>query len=237
MSDKFKACRAACGDSSVPAAELADAAISLISVPPPPGRPPHAALRTASHTRPLLPPPQIFDLIKGMGIAKSDMMGNADVLKRQAEGNPGASVQELIKKELEQADLKKLLKGHKFQDAPAQNVCVSMLWLQRALIFICVLLETLQTEPKLKTAVDAGYAASLKQHHGFVVKGVFAAASNAAPSKEKFVGLLADEEEAAMSAITEMLPVVKEILNILGPFMKEIGAETGTYPPGYLCAA
>ena len=180
-----------------------------------------------------------------MGIAKSDMMGNADVLKRQAEANPGASVQELIKKELEQADLKKLLSGHKFKDAPlddkgknVQNVCVSMLWLQRALIFICVLLETLQTEPKLKTAVDAGYAASLKQHHGFVVKGVFATASNAAPSKEKFVGLLADEEEqeAAMSAITEMLPVVK-ILNILGPFMKEIGAETGNYPPGYLCAA
>jgi len=85
--------------------------------------------------------------------------------------------------------------------------------------------------------VDAGYAASIKQHHGFVVKGVFAAASNAAPSKEKFVGLLADEEEAAMSAITEMLPVVKDILNILGPFMKEIGAETGNYPPGYLCAA
>ena len=61
------------------------------------------------------PPPQIFDLIKGMGIAKSDMMGNADVLKRQAEANPGASVQELIKKELEQADLKKLLKGARVQ--------------------------------------------------------------------------------------------------------------------------
>jgi len=217
VSEKFNACLRACGDSSVPAAELADAAIALIS---------------------------IFDLIKGMGIAKSDMMGNADVLKRQAEANPGASVQELIKKELDQADLKKLLKGHEFKDAPlddkgkpVQNVCVSMLWLQRALIFICVLLETLQTEPKLKTAVDAGYAASIKQHHGVIVKTVFATASNAAPSKEKFVGLLADEEEAAMSAITEMLPVVKEILNILGPFMKEIGAETGNYPPGYLCAA
>ena len=85
--------------------------------------------------------------------------------------------------------------------------------------------------------MDAGYAASLNQHHGMIVRGIFAAASNAAPSKEKFVGLLADEEEAAMSAITEMLPVVKEILNILGTFMKEIGAETGNYPPGYLCAA
>ena len=57
-------------------------------------------------------------------------------------------------------------------------------WLVRALTFIQVMVKEMMADRQksLKDCVTGGYAASLKPHHGMIVKGVFAAAVKMAPS-------------------------------------------------------
>ena len=185
---------------------------------------------------------QVFDLIKGMGIAQSDMNGNATALKGFAEKNPGATLQEICDKEVASTDMKKLLKGG--------SAVVALLWLQRAMKFITVrspasityvaacneltwscrhqvLLEQLDKNrsEKMSACVMAGYEASLKKYHGFAVKQVFNVAVKAAPYRENFMAQLAPTEDEAFAQIKEILASANAVLAVNDAYLKKIGAE------------
>ncbi|KIJ63435.1 hypothetical protein HYDPIDRAFT_92765 [Hydnomerulius pinastri MD-312] len=70
-----------------------------------------------------------------------------------------------------------------------------LMWLLRGLSFTCKALQTAQADEKteLSKAFTTGYEGSLKQHHNFVVKGVFAIAMKACPYRKDFYAKLASD--------------------------------------------
>lgn len=69
-------------------------------------------------------------------------------------------------------------------------------------------------KPSVKDAVNHGYGASLKPHHGMIVKGTFSVASNAAPGRQKLIcELLGDSEEAVVPKLKALLPKIKAALD------------------------
>lgn len=197
----------------------------------------------------------MFDLIKGMGVAQSDMNGNAKALKEFAEKNPGATLQEICDKEVASTEMKKLLKGG--------SATVALLWLQRALKFITVrllsptpahhrratqgdcargasgcggwartergqvLLDALDQNrsEKMSACVMAGYEASLKKYHGFAVRQIFNVAVKAAPNRDTFMANLAPSEDEAFAQIKEILASTNAVLQVNDAYLKKIGAE------------
>ena len=73
----------------------------------------------------------------------------------------------------------------------------------------------------MKDCVSDGYAASLKPHHGMIVKGVFAAAVKMAPARDKFVEKLDDSEDACWQKISGMMPQFGAVLDNLTKFCEE----------------
>ena len=109
----------------------------------------------------------IFDLISGMSIPKGDMEGNATTLGKNLAA--GQTIEAAIEAELAAGDKKKLI-------ADGKTSTCAALWLARALYFIKGLMVALIEDgsKSLKDCVLAGYETSLKPHHGFMTKNVFA---------------------------------------------------------------
>jgi len=161
----------------------------------------------------------IFDLINGMGMPKADMEGNATTLGKNLAA--GQSVQDCVQSELDSGkDLKKLVSDGK------TSTC-ALLWLFRALVFIEGLLKALIDHPEmsLKDAVLAGYEISLKPHHGFMTKNIFAVAVKAAPSRADFMKKVGPSEEEVMPKFKEVMPVFGETLKKLKAFLENKGIE------------
>ena len=172
---------------SIAAAGFADAATTLISV---------------------------FDLISGMGMAKSDMDGNATTVKKAASDK---TLQALVDAECEGLDEK----GLKKVAGDGTKVTCALLWLARALFFILKMLEPLVKEPskRLSDCVLAGYEVSLKPHHGFIIRQTFSAAVMAAPSREKFMAKLGELEEGVLAELTKVMPHVEALLKAIRDFL------------------
>ena len=68
---------------------------------------------------------EVFDSISGMGMVKTDMVGNADKIKKNMMDNPGKTLQQMIGEELANAggDAKKACKEG--------STCLALLWLKR----------------------------------------------------------------------------------------------------------
>ena len=163
----------------------------------------------------------IFDLISGMGTAKSDMEGNAKTLAAAAGGD--ASLQSLVEAELNGKDdkaIKKIVNDGK-------TTTCALLWLVRALTFIKVMLEVMVANPgkSMKECVGDGYAASLKPYHNMLVKGVFSAALNMAPKREDFVKKLGAGEQEVMGEFSEMLKILTPLLDSSRAFLVSKGVE------------
>jgi pleckstrin family protein A (phosphoinositide binding specific) protein 8 len=80
----------------------------------------------------------------------------------------------------------------------------------------------------LKDCVRSAYAITLRKHHGFLVKGVFAAAVNAAPPRTAFVAHLAPaqaSEAAAMRMLGQLLPELRRPLDVLDEYLIARGIE------------
>jgi len=161
----------------------------------------------------------VFDLITGMGIAKSDMLGNATTIGNFAQGKDKITLQALCAEELASGrTLSKLeLDG-------TTSVC-ALLWLTRALRFVYKMLEALMNDPniKMKDAVWAGYEASLRPHHGMLVRGTFNVAYSAAPTRETFMGKMAPTEEIAIAKLNEVKPDFKKVLDACAAYVEKIG--------------
>jgi len=157
----------------------------------------------------------IFDLISGMSIPKNDMEGNATTLGNNIA--PAQTVQACVEMELASGkELKKLISDGK------TSTC-ALLWLCRALLFIRGLLKSMieDMSKSLKDCVLAGYEVSLKPHHGFVTRNVFAVAVKAAPSRKDFIAKIGPSDEAVMASFSEVLPLFEQTLENLQLFLQE----------------
>ncbi|KAK1334800.1 hypothetical protein QTO34_004368 [Cnephaeus nilssonii] len=112
----------------------------------------------------------------------------------------------------------------------------ALLWLKRGLKFLKgFLTEVKNGEKDIQTALNNAYGKTLRQHHGWVVRGVFALALRAAPSYEDFVAALTikegDHQKAAFSAgmqrdLSLYLPAMERQLAILDALYDAHGLES-----------
>ncbi|CAK6434714.1 unnamed protein product [Pipistrellus nathusii] len=112
----------------------------------------------------------------------------------------------------------------------------ALLWLKRGLKFLKgFLTEVKNGERDIQTALNNAYGKTLRQHHGWVVRGVFALALRAAPSYEDFVAALTmkegDHHKAAFSAgmqrdLSLYLPAMERQLAILDALYDAHGLES-----------
>lgn len=187
---------AAAGGGNIPAEQFADAALTLINV---------------------------FDLISGMGMAKSDMVGNATTVLKAAQAKPGSTLQTLISDECDGQDDGKI---KKISTDGKTSTC-ALLWLVRALYFILKMLEPLvaDSSKSLSACVLAGYDVSLKPHHGFMVKSTFQVAVKAAPSRDKFMKQLAPTDEEVTGDINKVKDPVATLLESLNSKLKAVSTK------------
>jgi len=182
VEQKWTACREACTAETVPADKYAEASICLITV---------------------------FDVIgAAMKIPKDDMMGNATAMAKFAADTPGMTVQQLC-----DADIAAVGGGDPQKAIKKEGPTVKLLWLSRAMKFIQILLQALvaDAEASLSDSVRKAYEASLKQHHGMIVKGVFAVAVKGVPYRSNFMLGLAATEAEALAKLGAMLPLIEYI--------------------------
>jgi len=161
----------------------------------------------------------IFDLIPGMGMVKSDMMGNASTLASNL-GSTGMSLQTLVNTELNGGDTKALV-------ADKRSSTCALLWLSRALRFVQGFLQALLKNPNkpLKDCVMEGYEQTLRSHHNFAVRTTFGVAVNAAPERADFMARLGPDGQLVTRQLGDVLPVFGAVMNMLLAYLKDKGVE------------
>ncbi|XP_018431882.1 PREDICTED: pleckstrin homology domain-containing family A member 8 [Nanorana parkeri] len=112
----------------------------------------------------------------------------------------------------------------------------ALLWLKRGLKFLFQFLtEVNNGENNIQTALGNAYGKTLRQYHGWVVRGVFALALRAAPSYEGFMTALSvnegDEKDkfffaAMLRDLTIYLPAMEKQLTILDTLYEEHGLDS-----------
>lgn len=112
----------------------------------------------------------------------------------------------------------------------------ALLWLKRGLKFLKEFLSEINTGMKdVQGALNSAYGKTLRQYHGWVVRGVFALALRAAPSYEGFMAALVSHEgdELKEGFSTGMhrdldfyLPAIGKQLSILDALYEEYGLES-----------
>ncbi|XP_040208871.1 pleckstrin homology domain-containing family A member 8 isoform X1 [Rana temporaria] len=112
----------------------------------------------------------------------------------------------------------------------------ALLWLKRGLKFLFQFLSEVKNgESNIQTALSNAYGKTLRQHHGWVVRGVFALALRAAPTYEGFVAALAVHEgdekhkfffDGMMRDLNLYLPAMEKQLNLLDTLYEEHGLES-----------
>jgi hypothetical protein len=155
----------------------------------------------------------IFDAMPGMGMVKSDMLGNCDKIWRHLGGEGNAPTLE----DMVAAELEALAGDSERARKRDGSVCNSLLWLKRALRLVEGILQELLAHPtkSMKDCTAAAYATSLKRHHNMVMKGAFGVAVNAAPGREDFISKLAGPKstpEAAVKSLGKLLPSLSKLL-------------------------
>ena len=157
----------------------------------------------------------IFDLISGMGTAKGDMEGNAKTVAKYG-AEKGGPIQDIVATEIaaDPSKLKKLI-------GDGKTATCALLWLVRALTFIEVMVGELMSnrEKEMKDCVNDGYAASLKPHHGMMIKTIFAGAVKMAPNRATFEAKLDATADAAFAKIGGLMPQFSEVLAKLREFL------------------
>lgn len=112
----------------------------------------------------------------------------------------------------------------------------ALLWLKRGLKFLFQFLSEVKNgENNIQTALSNAYGKTLRQYHGWVVRGVFALALRAAPTYEGFVAALVVHEgdenhkfffDGMMRDLNIYLPAMEKQLNILDTLYEEHGLES-----------
>jgi hypothetical protein len=125
----------------------------------------------------------IFDLLGSTAFStvQSDLKGNIAKVRARYEKEPSKS-----------ATLEQLVLNEPADDKK-KTATQGLLWLLRGQSFTCKGLQNAQTNKteELSAAFTKGYENSLKPHHNFVIKGVFAVAMKACPYRAGFYEKLA----------------------------------------------
>ncbi|XP_057691262.1 pleckstrin homology domain-containing family A member 8 isoform X1 [Corythoichthys intestinalis] len=128
---------------------------------------------------------------------------------------------------------------HELRDEVAQvrnSATEALLWLKRGLKFLKEFLSQVNAgEQNIHSALNHAYGKTLRQYHGWVVRGVFALALRAAPTYEGFTAALVSMEghERKSSFVTSMhrdlgiyLPAMDRHLAILDALYEEYNLES-----------
>nr|KAG5714737.1 hypothetical protein BaRGS_000225 [Batillaria attramentaria] len=126
---------------------------------------------------------------------KLDFAGNIRKIQQKqtsaiAAGLPGyVSLQDMVLSEVKAR-----------QHTNSNSATVALRWLKRGLEFIREFLrEVCSGGPDLSECASNAYGRTLKNYHGWVVRGVFAVAVKALPYREEFLNHLAATEQDAKS--------------------------------------
>jgi hypothetical protein len=149
----------------------------------------------------------IFDMIGGMGLAKSAMMDNINK----------------IKKHFLQEDVQKTLQAGMSEDARPTDVVFKdqdsiahqLVWLLRGIKFIRSIVTALSedTNRSMSECVQIGYQNSLKPHHPFAVQMTVKLLFKAAPDRKSFLKKLSDDKDVLekVKTIVEQVDVAYDV--------------------------
>lgn len=129
---------------------------------------------------------------------KADIQGNIDKLNKQFTTDPAqfATLLSMVQKEVDDG-----------KNAQSGYATEALLWLKRALEFIVNLLREIHSgKPSLVDCAEVAYGKTLRPHHGWLVRSVFAVAVRAMPSMKSFQRDLAPTpRDAGHPAYTKQL--------------------------------
>lgn len=169
----------------------------------------------------------IFDLLgsTAFGVVQTDMRGNIAKLRARYDKAPTLSgtIEKLVENE----------KGEKKRTATE-----GLMWLLRGHSFTCLGLQKIQENPKeeLGNAFSDAYGSTLKQHHNFVVKGLFSVAMKACPYRVDFFNKLkADPAGGPPASDEHMNESLNKSLGALHGIVSRLQAfnEAGGYNKGF----
>ncbi|KAI1437906.1 glycolipid transfer protein [Xylaria sp. CBS 124048] len=151
----------------------------------------------------------MFDALGSVAFSpvKSDMLGNVKKIRDRQLAAPAESetLQALVLNELK-------AKSHKATEG--------LVWLVRGLDFTCIALSQnlAKDGEELSVSFREAYGATLKPHHGMLVKPVFSAAMSACPYRKDFYPKLGSDHSAVSSELKVYLAALEKIVSILKEF-------------------
>ncbi|XP_044306613.1 pleckstrin homology domain-containing family A member 8 isoform X2 [Varanus komodoensis] len=159
-------------------------------------------------------------------------------VKMDFEGNIKKINQKYLTNKEEFSTLQKLVL-HEVNNEEAKvrhSATEALLWLRRGLKFLKAFLTELRNgEKNIQTALNNAYGRTLRQHHSWVVRGVFALALKASPTYEGFLAALCvdgydPQDEAFYNGMQRdldiYLPAMEKQLSILDALYEEHGLES-----------
>ncbi|XP_005100346.1 pleckstrin homology domain-containing family A member 8 [Aplysia californica] len=167
----------------------------------------------------------IFDKLNGTAFApvKMDFTGNIRKINQKYSSDPETftTLQSMVLQEVQAQ-----------QHTHSNSATSALLWLKRSLEFIREFLrECSSGSTDLSVCASNAYSRTLKNYHGWVVRGVFAVAVKAIPYREDFIThLAADEsvdvtsrqfEHVLMSDIEEFVSHLDRVLCVISDFYIE----------------
>ncbi|XP_033101989.1 pleckstrin homology domain-containing family A member 8-like isoform X2 [Anneissia japonica] len=104
----------------------------------------------------------------------------------------------------------------------------ALMWLRRALSYICEFLTDIKNGQRdLSVAANNAYAKTLKQYHGWVVRGVFALAAKAVPTYGDFIRFVSVDEDDVekpeyerqlLESVDETVTAMSVVIDVLVDF-------------------
>ncbi|KAI1332409.1 glycolipid transfer protein [Xylariaceae sp. FL0255] len=153
----------------------------------------------------------MFDALGSVAFSpvKSDMLGNVKKIRERQLAAPAESetLQALVTNEIKS-------KSHKAAEG--------LLWLVRGLDFTCIALsQNLAKEgEELSASFRNAYGATLKPHHGMLIKPVFSAAMSATPYRKDFYPKLGSDQATVSTELRSYLAALEKIVAILKGFQE-----------------
>lgn len=164
----------------------------------------------------------VFDMLSATAFApvKMDIQGNINKLQSRCQASPSASPSDLLS-----------LVRHEMASnttAAKNSATDALLWLKRALAFILNFLEEIRLgNTVLSECANIAYSHTLKAHHGWVVRSVFAVALRVLPELDAFIEALApsladfehpDYKRQLMVDCAAYVDALRRVLDVLDDF-------------------
>ncbi|XP_006460732.1 hypothetical protein AGABI2DRAFT_192342 [Agaricus bisporus var. bisporus H97] len=140
----------------------------------------------------------LFDVLGSAAftVVQSDLTGNIAKVKARYDAAPEKSrtLESLVQNE---------------QGEKKRTATEGLMWLLRGLSFTCKALQNAQANKseELSVAFTKSYEGTLKKHHNFVVKGIFAVAMKACPYRADFFTKLRADQEGGEPVTQEELEI------------------------------